>query len=668
MQFDEQELRKAIAILKPDNQLYEIRIMSGKKIFSGYFRGSDCLVCELDKFSDNSASVYFSLNGLNDACYSREQRDRLEQFTKATTSDNDIIKYNWLMVDLDPKRPTGTSSSAKELQKAKGIANRIYKFMNDRGFEKPIVAESGNGVHLLYKVDFEANKATTTLMEMSLKTLDMLFSTPEIEVDKKNFNPARICKMYGTMARKGKDTAERPHRMSRIIKPESVKPTEIKYFKELVNMLPVEMDKPAKYNNYSPKDFDLDSWLDKYHIGYEKVNSGDYTKYVLNECPFDSNHKGKDACLFKSSSGAIGFHCFHNSCSEHTWHDFRLHYEPDAYDKKNQEWENRAYHNYNRDPRPEVKIVQQGDKPIFYSANDIISLPKVEESFIKTGITEIDKRTRGLKKGFVTVESGLRAAAKSTVLSQIGLNAIDSGNRVGFFSGELTEKNFMRWMMQQAAGKGYVENSKYEGYYNVPITIQKKVAAWMGDKFWLYNNAYGNKYEAVIDQFVKAIDEKKLDLLILDNLMAFDIRNLSPDKFEAQSAFVLSLERIAKEKNVHIIFVAHPRKSLGFLRLNDISGSGDLANAVDNALIIHRNNNDFQRMTKEMFGWHDDDPIYQATNVIEIAKDRDGGTQDVFVPLWYEVESKRLKNSPAESIAYGWNDGFHNSDEPTPFD
>ena len=73
-------------------------------------------------------------------------------------------------------------------------------------------------------------------------------------------------------------------------------------------------------------------------------------------------------------------------------------------------------------------------------------------------------------------------------------------------------------------------------------------------------------------------------------------------------------------------------------------------------------------MTKEMFGWHDDDPIYQATNVIEIAKDRDGGTQDVFVPLWYEVESKRLKNSPAESIAYGWNDGFHNSDEPTPFD
>ena len=108
--------------------------------------------------------------------------------------------------------------------------------MNDRGFEKPIVAESGNGVHLLYKVDFESNKATTTLMEMSLKTLDMLFSTPEIEVDKKNFNPARICKMYGTMARKGKDTAERPHRMSRIIKPESVKPTEIKYFKELVLM------------------------------------------------------------------------------------------------------------------------------------------------------------------------------------------------------------------------------------------------------------------------------------------------------------------------------------------------------------------------------------------------------------------------------------------------
>ena len=64
-----------------------------------------------------------------------------------------------------------------------------------------------------------------------------------------------------------------------------------------------------------------------------------------------------------------------------------------------------------------------------------------------------------------------------------------------------------------------------------------------------------------------------------------------------------------------------------------------------------------------------DEPIYQSTNVIEICKDRDGGTQDVFIPLWYELETKRLKNYPAENIIYGWNkEQFYECDEETPFD
>ena len=73
-----------------------------------------------------------------------------------------------------------------------------------------------------------------------------------------------------------------------------------------------------------------------------------------------------------------------------------------------------------------------------------------------------------------------------------------------------------------------------------------------------------------------------------------------------------------------------------------------------------------------MFGWKDDNPIYGATNVIEIAKDRDNGTMDYFIPLYYEVETKRLKNSQSENKIYGWNttnDGFLEvSQEEIPFD
>ena len=123
------------------------------------------------------------------------------------------------------------------------------------------------------------------------------------------------------------------------------------------------------------------------------------------------------------------------------------------------------------------------------------------------------------------------------------------------------------------------------------------------------------------------------------------------------------------------MFVAHPRKAQGFLRLDDISGTADLANAVDEAFIIHRNNTDFQKRTGEFFGWKSDNEIYECDNIIEIAKDRDGGTQDVFVPLFYERETRRLKNSFEENKIYRWRKekkegtGFYEEiNMETPFD
>jgi hypothetical protein len=151
--------------------------------------------------------------------------------------------------------------------------------------------------------------------------------------------------------------------------------------------------------------------------------------------------------------------------------------------------------------------------------------------------------------------------------------------------------------------------------------------------------------------------------------MALDLTTFDMDKYEAQTKFVWELKDIAESCNVHIIFVAHPRKAMGFLRLDDISGSGNIANIVDYAFIIHRNNADFQRLTKQMFGWKDDAEVYTGTNVIEVCKDRDNGNQDLFIPLWYEKETKRLLNDPNENIVYSWEKLPVDTDEwEIPFD
>ena len=78
---------------------------------------------------------------------------------------------------------------------------------------------------------------------------------------------------------------------------------------KLAGLLPAP-EKPQRYNHYNPGRFDLEEWLNRYGLRYQKSDYGGGTKFILEHCPFDESHTGKDACIFQMSNGAIGFHCF----------------------------------------------------------------------------------------------------------------------------------------------------------------------------------------------------------------------------------------------------------------------------------------------------------------------------------------------------------------------
>ena len=660
---DSNQIRKALNILRP-NSLFEIRVIQGKgRSLSGYFHDIEQAVKAMEDLTDHDlrgANVYITLNEIQEDCYARIQKDRII-VPSETTQDSEITGYDWLFVDVDPVRPKGTSSSNEQLRIAKERAKKVYGFLKQEGFEEPVIGMSGNGYHLLYPVALGADKADT--VKRFLNALDMLFTDEVIKIDVVNYNPSRVCKLYGTLAQKGTGTEDRPHRMSYMVQaPEQIKPVKLAYIEKIGNMLP-KQERPQAYNQYNPQRFDVVEWMNRYGISYTKKDSGEYTKYVLDECPFNHSHKAPDSMVTVGASGAIGFKCLHNSCRDKTWKDLRMMYEPHAYDQKEEDrridegWNQHKLYNRTKAIDYQVSEEEPEDegKPMFLTAQQILEMPTETEDFIRTGIEGIDNRMRGLKKGAVSLLSGLRGGSKSTWLTQIILNAINDGNNVIAYSGELTSRNFMRWMNLQAAGKAHVVQTKYNNYYVVKKEDLQKIARWLGDHFQLYNNDYGNNYEKLYARLKNQIAVQKTDLIVLDNLMALDIRDLdNKDKYSAQKIFIESLQRLAKQTDTHIIFVAHPRKAVGFLRLDDVSGSADLANLTDNAFIIHRNNADFKRLSKDMFKWKDDHVAFTGTNVIEIAKDRDMGTQDVFIPLWYEPETKRLKNSEAESITYGW--------------
>ena len=347
---DTHNITKAIQLLHSNEELFEIRLINGGYNASGYFTNADTAIKALQDFrpewnartkAARAVNIFITLNPINMSCYSRKQHDCFIENVQPTTKDNEITALHWLLIDLDPKRMSGVSSSEEELKLAKTKARTIHDFLSDRGFKEPIRAMSGNGIHLVYRFDVPNTAENVAVFENTLKVLSEKFSDEEVEVDTTVFNPARICKLWGTIAQKGATTPERPHRKA-YIEPSVPSSVDVNDF-TLLQALVAEFEEkkpsvPAQDTIQTEKKgkFDLQKFISDHNIPVKSIENtpNGTVKYILERCLFDESHKGKDAAIFQKSDGSLGYKCFHNSCSDKHWKDVRLLFEPDAYDKK----------------------------------------------------------------------------------------------------------------------------------------------------------------------------------------------------------------------------------------------------------------------------------------------------------------------------------------------
>ena len=650
-------LRQWYDVFKDNHELVEIRILDPetKRSYSGYFTDIETILREIKRYE--KCNLYFTLNVIDPACYSREQHDRISTRPKSTTSDLEILGRKWCLIDVDCEKPSDTNSTDAEKELAKGVVNEVYKFLRDEGFEKPIICDSANGYHLLYKQAMISNPQNTETMKNFLKVLDMYFSTDKVKIDCTTFNPSRICKLYGVISRKGSDTKERPQRESKILSvPQEVKITPNEYFGKVASYLP-QPEKRDRSNNWGANSFDLDEFIQKYNIKVRNiVTSHDYTKYILEECPFNSSHRAPDSAIFKMRDGSYGFKCLHNSCSQYTFKDFRLHYDPDAYSGKDyREFQfKQKYFGGKFEPfQPISETEEKGKK--WMSMKDVKRVDIAELLSIPTGYHELDKKIIGLFAGELTVLSGLNASGKTSWLNCLALNVIQQGFKVAIWSGEMQDWRFQGWLNQMAAGKNYVRKKEgFENFYYTPSKVCEQIDAWVDNKLFLYNNSYGNNWQQLFNDIKELVESEGVQLIVLDNLAALSISSYDSGTYANQTKFILDVKDYAKQKNIHVILVAHPRKQNDFLRKESISGTADLTNIADNVFLIHRVGQDFQKRAGEFLGEAKVQEYLGFSNVLEVAKNRQMGVVDLLVGMYYEMESRRLKNSIAEHIVYGW--------------
>ncbi len=165
--------------------------------------------------ADHARGVYFTLNPLHPDLLARRANRTDWAGAGELARDKDVTARRWLLVDADPVRAPHISATDDEKARARDTVHAVCAFLRESGWPDPVLADSGNGFHLLYRVDLPADDSG--LVKRILGALAARFDTPAVTIDRAVHNPGRIGKLPGTFARKGDSTPTRPHRRAKLL-------------------------------------------------------------------------------------------------------------------------------------------------------------------------------------------------------------------------------------------------------------------------------------------------------------------------------------------------------------------------------------------------------------------------------------------------------------------
>lgn len=325
---------KNLKIFRAEKEFVEVRILKTKNgVVSGYYNDFTRLANDIGAYI-GTYDIYFTLNPLATVVQLEEQ-NTLNFNVKQTTKDSGIKKFSYLLIDLDPERKAGISSTDDEKKTAYVKAKKIFRFLKSKGWFDPIVCDSGNGYHLLYPIDLANEDTNRVLLKQFLQTLNSLFPADDgAKVDTTTYNASRIVKLYGTIACKGESSEERPHRISKVIhQPKVIQTIPIEKIKEITKLSEKGINDSHKSCDYrntgnpTMRRIDVEDLIKRHNLGvYEKKAwEGNSTLYKFKYCPFNPEHDDWSFCIIQFPDGAIAVKCHHDSCSSNDWKALKKH-------------------------------------------------------------------------------------------------------------------------------------------------------------------------------------------------------------------------------------------------------------------------------------------------------------------------------------------------------
>lgn len=210
MAFDARLVRHALKTMYRDTDIVEIRALKGKEIkrVGRYPLGWD-LVWTLETEEASGADCYFVLNPTP-----------LTPIPMGTppnsgTKEEDVLERRWFLLDFDPIR-TEKLATVEMHETALSLAREAREFLNAEGFQGIVLADSGNGGHLLIPAEFPNDADSKALIRKTQRSIANKFTTKQTLVEC-FCDAARLVRAYGTLNQKGVETDTLKYRRSQVL-------------------------------------------------------------------------------------------------------------------------------------------------------------------------------------------------------------------------------------------------------------------------------------------------------------------------------------------------------------------------------------------------------------------------------------------------------------------
>jgi hypothetical protein len=330
------QLEQAAALLLPPGQVLELRVIgSHRGTVSGYYDDPAALVRDAALWSGKAGGIYVTPNPVRPDLLARSC-NRATEFARHTTKADDILARRWLLIDFDAKRPAGISASEAEHRAALTRAAECATWLIERQWPPVLYADSGNGAHLLARVDLPNDPETHSLFERCLNALAAQWDTPEVSVDPTTKDASRVWKFYGTAVCKGDSIPTRPHRIARILQAEGLAPVPRALLEDLAALVPVAAVRTVgngASNSKAPlatgsrgdySSLDAVAWFGAHGAYGRPLANGAHA--VL--CPWAGEHsdhrpaEDSDTVVWPAQGEVWPtFHCSHAHCAQRTLKD-----------------------------------------------------------------------------------------------------------------------------------------------------------------------------------------------------------------------------------------------------------------------------------------------------------------------------------------------------------